>query len=387
MGSAPTEAVARFGKIDVPVANAGIASYGSLEVVDPEAFRKVIDINITGVFHTLRATMDQLFQTKGYALIVSSAAAYAHAPGMAPYDASKAGVEHMANAFRLEVKHRGVDVGSAHMLWIDTPLVRESRSDLSATNEMLESMPGPLRDTVSVEDCAVAFVAGGGNTSTDLWWRSAIPPGRGLGFSGAARVAGAVAGLLGVASGPHVITEVLRHRAFEVAAELEDHPDNAAASAFGGFVVAAGGHVIRVPSPLEVRFVVWSPDQETSTAKSRSTLPDMVLFDDAVFNVGRASLLVAAIVAGDEASLRSATEDRLHQDRRLERVPQSRAAFDAMSAAGALAVWLSGSGPTIAGAVRPDDVDSVVSRLGATVPGEGRTQVLEVAPAGVRCRS
>lgn len=255
------------------------------------------------------------------------------------------------------------------------------------TTVELEAGERPWLVCEPTHPAAVAFGAGGGNTSTDLWWRSAIPPGRGLGFSGAARVAGAVAGLLGVASGPHVITEVLRHRAFEVAAELEDHPDNAAASAFGGFVVAAGGHVIRVPSPLEVRFVVWSPDQETSTAKSRSTLPDMVPFDDAVFNVGRASLLVAAIVAGDEASLRSATEDRLHQDRRLERVPQSRAAFDAMSAAGALAVWLSGSGPTIAGAVRPDDVDSVVSRLGATVPGEGRTQVLEVAPAGVRCRS
>jgi NAD(P)-dependent dehydrogenase (short-subunit alcohol dehydrogenase family) len=160
MEAAAVEAVARFGRIDVTVANAGIASYGSLEVVDPIAFRKVIDINITGVFHTLRASLDQLIATKGYALIVSSAAAYAHAPGMAPYDASKAGVEHMANAFRLEVAHRGVAVGSAHMLWFDTPLVRESRSDLSATNEMLESLPGPLKNTVGVTECAEAFVAG-----------------------------------------------------------------------------------------------------------------------------------------------------------------------------------------------------------------------------------
>lgn len=160
MEAAATEAVARFGRIDVTVANAGIASYGSLEVVDPAAFRKVIDINITGVFHTIRATLDQILAQRGYVLIVSSAAAYAHAAGMAPYDASKAGVEHLANAFRLEVAHRGVDVGSAHMLWIDTPLVRESRADLSATTEMLESLPGPLSETVSVEECAAAFVEG-----------------------------------------------------------------------------------------------------------------------------------------------------------------------------------------------------------------------------------
>ena len=158
--AAATEAVARFGRIDVTLANAGIASYGSLEAVDPAAFAKVIDVNVTGIFHTLRATLDQLVENKGYALVVASAAAYAAAPGMVAYDASKAGAEHLANAFRLEVAHRGVTVGSAHMLWIDTPLVRESRADLAAANEMVESLPGPLSDTVSVEDCAAAFVEG-----------------------------------------------------------------------------------------------------------------------------------------------------------------------------------------------------------------------------------
>ena len=160
MEAAATEAVARFGRIDVTLANAGIASYGSLEAVDPAAFRKVIDVNITGIFHTLRATLDHLVENKGYALVVASAAAYAAAPGMVAYDASKAGAEHLANSFRLEVAHRGVTVGSAHMLWIDTPLVRESRADLAAANEMVEALPGPLSDTVSVEDCAAAFIEG-----------------------------------------------------------------------------------------------------------------------------------------------------------------------------------------------------------------------------------
>ena len=79
---------------------------------------------------------------------------------MAPYDASKAGVEHFANALRLEVAHRGVDVGSAHMSWIDTPLVRESKADSEAFREMLRRLPGPLSKTTSVEKCGEAFVKG-----------------------------------------------------------------------------------------------------------------------------------------------------------------------------------------------------------------------------------
>lgn len=159
MERAAAQAVERFGCIDVVVANAGIASYGSIEVVDPAAFKRVIDVNLTGVFNTIRATLPQLLATHGYALIVSSAAAYAHSPGMGAYNASKAGVEHLANAFRVEVGFRGVDVGSAHMLWVDTPLVREARADMPAFREALEMMPKPLRDTASVEDCAAAFVS------------------------------------------------------------------------------------------------------------------------------------------------------------------------------------------------------------------------------------
>jgi short-subunit dehydrogenase len=91
---------------------------------------------------------------------VSSAAAYAAAAGMAPYDASKAAVEHFANALRMEVAHHGVDVGSAHMLWIDTPMVREGKADSPAFREMLSRLPGPLGKTTSVEKCGEVFVKG-----------------------------------------------------------------------------------------------------------------------------------------------------------------------------------------------------------------------------------
>jgi NAD(P)-dependent dehydrogenase (short-subunit alcohol dehydrogenase family) len=160
MQKAADAGIERFGGIDVVMANAGIATHGSLMAVDPKAFKTLIDVNVVGVFHTVRAALPSVIERRGYVLIVSSAAAYAPAAGMVPYDTSKAGVEHFANALRLELAHRGVDVGSAHMLWIDTPLVRETKDESAAFQEMLRKLPGPLGKTTSVEKCGEAFVEG-----------------------------------------------------------------------------------------------------------------------------------------------------------------------------------------------------------------------------------
>jgi NAD(P)-dependent dehydrogenase (short-subunit alcohol dehydrogenase family) len=160
MQDAADRAVERFGGIDVVVANAGIACYGSVLQVDPQAFRRVLDVNLLGVFHTVRATLPALIERRGYVLVVSSLAAFAAAPGMAAYDTTKAGNEHLANALRLEVGHLGVDVGSAHMSWIDTALVRDTRADLPAFGQLLAALPWPLNKTTAVDRCAVAFVKG-----------------------------------------------------------------------------------------------------------------------------------------------------------------------------------------------------------------------------------
>ncbi len=153
-------AIARFGGIDIVIANAGIASYGSVLQVDPHAFKRVIDVNVVGVFNTVRVALPSIIERRGYVLITSSLAAYAAAPGMAPYDASKAAVENFANSLRMEVADRGVDVGSAHMAWIDTPMVQESKADLSTFAEMLAKLPYPLNQTTSVDKCGEAFVKG-----------------------------------------------------------------------------------------------------------------------------------------------------------------------------------------------------------------------------------
>jgi NAD(P)-dependent dehydrogenase (short-subunit alcohol dehydrogenase family) len=160
MEAAVAHGVETFGGLDVVMANAGIASYGSVLAVDPATFRRVIDVNVNGVFHTVRAALPALIERKGYVLVVSSLAAYAAAPGLVAYNASKAGAEHFANALRPEVGYLGVAVGSAHMSWIDTPMVQDAKKDLTAFQKLLETLPGPLGATTSVEACADAFVAG-----------------------------------------------------------------------------------------------------------------------------------------------------------------------------------------------------------------------------------
>ncbi|MFZ2173844.1 MAG: SDR family oxidoreductase [Rhodococcus sp. (in: high G+C Gram-positive bacteria)] len=157
--SAVDAGVEKFGGIDFVLVNAGITSYGSVLNVDPATFKRVIDVNMLGAFHTVRAALPAVIERKGYILVVSSLAAFAAAPGLAAYCATKAGVEQFANALRLEVTHRGVAVGSAHMAWIDTPLVQDAKADLTAFNQLLAVLPGPLGKTTSVEACVDAFVS------------------------------------------------------------------------------------------------------------------------------------------------------------------------------------------------------------------------------------
>jgi NAD(P)-dependent dehydrogenase (short-subunit alcohol dehydrogenase family) len=150
--------VDRFGGLDHVLANAGIASYGSVCAVDPAIFRRVVDVNVVGVFHTVRAALPALRRSEGYVLVVSSLAAFAPAPGLAAYSSSKAAVEHFANALRLEEAGNGVAVGCAHMSWIDTPMVREGREDITEPGGERQRRPGPVDRTHSVEACAEAFV-------------------------------------------------------------------------------------------------------------------------------------------------------------------------------------------------------------------------------------
>jgi NAD(P)-dependent dehydrogenase (short-subunit alcohol dehydrogenase family) len=158
--SAVAGTVEQLGGIDVVVANAGIASNGTVAVTPVEALVRVIDVNLSGVVRTVSATLPHVTARRGYYLLVSSAAALAPLPGISTYAASKVGVEHFGSVLRLELAHKGVAVGSAHPSWIDTDLVRDQQRDLGTFNQMLRSTPGPFGRVTSLEECAAAFVEG-----------------------------------------------------------------------------------------------------------------------------------------------------------------------------------------------------------------------------------
>jgi NAD(P)-dependent dehydrogenase (short-subunit alcohol dehydrogenase family)/pimeloyl-ACP methyl ester carboxylesterase len=150
--------VALTGRIDTVVANAGIANLGTVAAGDIEALARTIDVNLTGVIRTVSATAAHVRKTRGYYLLVSSAAAFSALPGMAAYCAAKAGVEHFGNVLRLELAGDGVGVGTAHPSWVDTDLVRDARDDLPSFRSNQTRLPWPMNRTVPVEQCAQALV-------------------------------------------------------------------------------------------------------------------------------------------------------------------------------------------------------------------------------------
>lgn len=236
-----------------------------------------------------------------------------------------------------------------------------------------------LDDAQKVDEhhpAAIAFRRNGGEG--DVWIRSSIPIGRGMGFSGAVRVGGLVAAHAqrnGIDPGGlrQALPDLLH-----LATELEGHADNVAASLYGGVVATAAGHAVRLPLAFEAAMVLWVPSFATSTDDSRRKLPESVPFADAVHNIGRTALLVAALAAGDISALRAATEDRIHQDLRLATAQPSRAALSAALAAGAWAAWLSGSGPSVAVMCAVDEAITVAAAL----PADGHSKILSIDRMG-----
>lgn len=206
---------------------------------------------------------------------------------------------------------------------------------------------------------------------------STIPPARGLGFSGSARVAGLLAAA--VQRGDNI--EECRRWLFLEAAKLEGHPDNVAPSVFGGVTVAVDDRVVRIPLDLQATVVLWIPNNLSGTKESRGKLPPTVSMQDAVFNLGRASLLVAALTTGDFELLGDATEDRLHQDVRLASLPGTAEAIGAAREAGAWCSWLSGSGPTAAALCEP----SAAKKIAAALPSDAEVSISHIDMRGAVC--
>jgi homoserine kinase len=205
--------------------------------------------------------------------------------------------------------------------------------------------------------------------------RSQIPVARGLGSSAALVAAAAAAA---GAEDP-----------FALAAAYDGHPENAAASVFGGLVAAAvvDGQPVHAPLRLseELAFVVVIPERNLATPEARGVLPDALTRGDVVFNLGRMGLLVAGL-ADPDALVPAATEDRLHQPARTALFPEAPQLLAALVGAGALAASWSGAGPTLIGVVRAGSAASVLAGAEAGLAAEGlpgRALILQADRRGI----
>ncbi|TMB68009.1 MAG: homoserine kinase [Chloroflexi bacterium] len=172
-----------------------------------------------------------------------------------------------------------------------------------------------------------------------------IPIARGLGASAVARVGGALAA--NKIAGGRLSTKAL----LALVTELEGHADNVTPALFGGLQVSVvdrdGVFHVGVPLPNELQAVLFVPELRMPTKESRKLLPDHISRGDAVYNTGRAALMVTALAAGRFDLLDAGTQDRLHQKRRSKLFPAMFALFEAAKTAGAHCAFLSGGGSTI----------------------------------------
>ncbi|MFB8113115.1 SDR family oxidoreductase [[Kitasatospora] papulosa] len=172
MSRVADEVKARFGKVDVVVANAGVATGGPLVDSDPEAWRRVIEVNLIGGAVTARAFLPVLMESRGYFLQIASLAAITPAPMMSAYCASKSGVEAFAHCLRGEVGHRGVKVGVGYLSWTDTDMVRGADED-DVMRELRQRLPWPTNRTYPLGPAVDRIVAGIERRSAHVyaqWW-------------------------------------------------------------------------------------------------------------------------------------------------------------------------------------------------------------------------
>ncbi|CAM5546958.1 SDR family oxidoreductase OS=Streptomyces rimosus subsp. rimosus (strain ATCC / DSM 40260 /JCM 4667 / NRRL 2234) OX=1265868 GN=SRIM_016675 PE=3 SV=1 [Streptomyces rimosus subsp. rimosus] len=172
MAEVAREVKARFGKVDIVVANAGVASGGPFVDSDPVSWRRVIEVNLIGGAVTGRAFLPVLMESRGYFLQIASLAAVTPAPMMTAYCASKSGVEAFAHSLRAEVGHKGVRVGVGYLSWTDTDMVRGADAD-DVMRELRQRLPWPSNKTYPLSPAVDRLVAGIERRSPHVygqWW-------------------------------------------------------------------------------------------------------------------------------------------------------------------------------------------------------------------------
>ena len=231
---------------------------------------------------------------------------------------------------------------------LDLTLLEDETLTIEANGDGAETIPTDDKNIVWRAARMVIERSGNGEKFKGgvLRMENRIPMSRGLGSSAAAIVAGLFAAneILGK---PFNRSDILKF-----ATEIEGHPDNVAPAIFGGFTVSTVDYRGQVQTfaflpKIKLKLIVAVPDFPLSTRIARQVLPKSVPLKDAVFNVGRASMLIAALINGKEKFLAGAFDDALHQPYRTKLVPGMQEVFSAGKKAGALGVCLSGAGPCV----------------------------------------
>ena len=176
MNEAVERTVAEFGGLDVPVANAGIAPpVATMRATDPEVFERTIEIDLLGVWRTVRPALDQVAERRGHVVVVSSVYAWVNGAGASPYAISKAGVEQMGRSLRAELRPHGASATTAHFGFIDTVMVQKSFESPLA-KEYEKSMPAFLRKRLTPAAAGKGIVDGierrADRVVLPRWWRA-----------------------------------------------------------------------------------------------------------------------------------------------------------------------------------------------------------------------
>jgi NAD(P)-dependent dehydrogenase (short-subunit alcohol dehydrogenase family) len=162
------EIAQRFGGIDVVIANAGVATVGTVGSLDPDEFERVVEVNLLGVYRTVKAALPQVVERRGYVLVVASLAAALHGAMMANYAMAKAGAEAFANSLRQELAPQGTAVGCAYFGFIDTDMVRDAYEHPAALRARRDA-PKWITQPIPVSEAGAAIVRGVEGRRARVW--------------------------------------------------------------------------------------------------------------------------------------------------------------------------------------------------------------------------
>jgi NAD(P)-dependent dehydrogenase (short-subunit alcohol dehydrogenase family) len=176
MLAAVAQTVERFGALDLAMANAGIAPEGSTtRTMPPEEWERVIDVNLLGVWNTVRAALPQVSERNGQIVLVASVAAFMNGVMLSPYAASKAAVEALGRPLRVELAAFGASATVAYFGWVDTEMVRQGLDREEGGKHLQELLPKFFFKRIPVEQAGAALVNGieerAPRVFAPRWWR------------------------------------------------------------------------------------------------------------------------------------------------------------------------------------------------------------------------